>query len=252
MTYERQRSSTSDVSHSVATNKRAKGSKTNSKNRLPIFRSICKSQKNTFKQQGLKAFGFKHKVSINKKAQQTQPNNSIQTPFNSQHILKVNRHKRYRLTKLELNHTRLFYININGIDNGNVDHSLLQLCQHLQEVGVDIISLTETNVHWKRPHVTNNFKKILQDTCPEDSIGTCTSESNISWNSDYKPGGTAMISLNKITSATINKGEDPSGLGRWTFMKILGKNNSRTTIFNMYRPCNSPIDTVGGSTVIKK
>ena len=31
-----------------------------------------------------------------------------------------------------------------------------------------------------------------------------------------------MISLNKITSATINKGEDPSGLGRLTFITILG------------------------------
>ena len=89
-------------------------------------------------------------------------------------------------------------------------------------VGVDIISLTETNVHWKRPHVTSNFKKMLQDTWPEDSICTCTSNSDISWNSYYKPGGAAMISLNKITSATINKGEDPSGLGRLTFMTILG------------------------------
>ena len=66
LTYERQRSSTSDVSHSVATDKRTKESKTSSKKRLPIFRSICKSQKNKFKQQGLKAFGFKHKVSIKK------------------------------------------------------------------------------------------------------------------------------------------------------------------------------------------
>ena len=173
-------------------------------------------------------------------------------PFNSQNTLTVNSHKEDRLTKLEPNHTRLFYININGIDNGNGDHYLLQLCQHLQEVGVDIISLTETNVHWKRPHLTSNFRKILQDTWLEDRICTCTSESNISWNSNYKPGGTAMISLNKITSATINKGEDSSGLGRWTFMTVLEKDNSRTTIFNMYRSCNSPLDTVWGATVIKQ
>ena len=204
LTYERQRSSTSDVSHSVAKEKRTKGAKTTFKKRLPIFKSICKSQKKTFKQHGLKAFGFKHKANINKKLKQIQPNNSIQTTFNSQNTLKVNRHKGDRLTKLELNHTRLFYININGIDNSNGDHSSLQLCQHLQEVGVYIISLTEIDVQWKRPHVTSNFKKILQDTWPEDRIGTCTSGSNISWNSDYKPGGTAMISLNKITSATIN------------------------------------------------
>lgn len=61
-----------------------------------------------------------------------------------------------------------------------------------------------------------------------------------------------MISLNKLTSATINKGEDPSGLGRWAFMTLLGKDNSKNTIFNMYRPRDSPIDSVGGATVIKQ
>ena len=61
-----------------------------------------------------------------------------------------------------------------------------------------------------------------------------------------------MISLNKVTSATINKGEDPSGLGRWTFMTLFGKKNSRTTIFNMYRQFDSPIYSVGEATVIKQ
>ena len=61
-----------------------------------------------------------------------------------------------------------------------------------------------------------------------------------------------MISLNKVTSATINKGEDPSGLGRWTFMTLFGKKNSRTTIFNIYRQFDSPIYSVGEATVIKQ
>ena len=61
-----------------------------------------------------------------------------------------------------------------------------------------------------------------------------------------------MISFNKLTSVTINKGQDPSGLGRWMFITLLGKNNERTTIFTMYRPYNSPIESVGGATVIKQ
>ena len=83
-----------------------------------------------------------------------------------------------------------------------------------ERCGLDVIGLTETNVHWKRCHVTSNFNKLLKATWLEEKIGICTSGSNISWNSDYKPKGTAMISLNKLTSATINKGQDPSGLRR--------------------------------------
>ena len=36
------------------------------------------------------------------------------------------------------------------------------------------------------------------------------------------------------------------------FLTLLGKNNGRTTIFTMYRPCNSSIEPVGGATVIKQ
>ena len=119
---------------------------------------------------------------------------------------------------------------------------------------MDITGLTETNVHWKRHHITKNFYNILKDTQPEEEIGTCTLESNLSWSSDYKPGGTTMLSLNNLTSATINKGQDSSGLGRWTFLIHYWKKNngSETTIFTRYRPCNSPIESVGGSTVIKQ
>ena len=160
----KQRSSTNDISLSVAIDKQTNEPRTVIKKRLPILFNICKSKKTNAKQQGLKSFGFKQKITINKKLKQIRYNNSIQTPFNNQKKLKENRHKRDRLTKLDPNNNRLFYININGINTGNGDHSLLQLCQNLQEVGVDVISLTETNVHWQRPHITSNFKRILQET----------------------------------------------------------------------------------------
>ena len=102
----------------------------------------------------------------------------------------------------------------------------------MTEVGVDIIGLTKTNVHWKRHYVTSNFDNILKATWPEEKIETCTSQFNISWNSDYKPGGTAIISLNKLTSATINKGQDPSGLEKWTFLALLKKMEEQP-----YSPC---------------
>ena len=35
-------------------------------------------------------------------------------------------------------------------------------------------------------------------------------------------------------------------------MTLLVNINSKTIIFNMYRPCNSPIESVGGATVIKQ
>ena len=119
-------------------------------------------------------------------------------------------------------------------------------------MGVDIIGLTGTNVHWKLPHIGSNFNRILKETRPDDKIGICTSESKLPWNSDYKSGKSVMISLNTLISAIINKGQDPSGLGGWTSITLLGKHNSRTTVFTRDRPYNSLIESIGGETVIKQ
>ena len=42
---------------------------------------------------------------------------------------------------------RIFYININGLDIGNDNHSLLQLCNTLKKIGVYIVCLIDTNVN---------------------------------------------------------------------------------------------------------
>ena len=66
--------------------------------------------------------------------------------------------------------------------------------------------------------------------------------SSLSWNSNYKPGGTAIIALGNISSAIITKGEDPHGLGKWTTVALLGKHNKRTSVFNMCRPGDISIE----------
>ena len=95
-------------------------------------------------------------------------------------------------------------MNINGIDLRNGNHIMLQLFHNLDKVGVDIISLTESNVHWKKPNVFKNFERTMKQQYPKDKVATCISESYIERNTEYKPGGTAMILLNKISSSIIH------------------------------------------------
>ena len=68
------------------------------------------------------------------------------------------------MNRLDPNHIRIFYMNINGLKLGQGGHSLLQLCITLKEKGVDIVCLTETNVHWARAHVYHKFRKTLIET----------------------------------------------------------------------------------------
>ena len=69
-----------------------------------------------------------------------------------------------KLTTLKSNHIRLIYININGIESVTGNQSVLQLCQILQIFDVDMISLTQINVYWKRAHVVSSFERTLKKT----------------------------------------------------------------------------------------
>ena len=61
-----------------------------------------------------------------------------------------------------------------------------------------------------------------------------------------------MALLNNLSSALIQKGKHPSGIGRWTYATILGRNNTKTTVFNVYRPGKMKVKDAGSSTVIKQ
>ena len=73
----------------------------------------------------------------------------------------------------------------------------------------------------------------MKDTWNKEKLTTCTSTTNTTWKGDYKPGGTSITLTGRLSSAVINKGQDSSGLGRWTFTTILEKTIIRQQ-YSMY------------------
>jgi hypothetical protein len=58
--------------------------------------------------------------------------------------------------------------------------------------------------------------------------------------STYQPGGTATVICENWTSRVIDRGEDPLGLGRWTFVTLRGKGSKKLTVVTAY---NSTLST---------
>ena len=72
-----------------------------------------------------------------------------------------------------------------------------------------------------RNTITKEFKK-------RDRYATLVGSSSESVTASvYKPGGTAIITDGSWSSRIIERGKDPTGLGRWSFIKIVGKNNKK-------------------------
>ena len=108
------------------------------------------------------------------------------------------------------------------------------------------------NGNGERQHLFNSFAKKLKDTWPKEKLTTCTLNTKTTWKGDCNLGGTSITLKGRLSSSVIIKGQDNLGLGRWTFTTLLGRNNNKTTIFNLYRPGNTEVTLVGNSTVTKQ
>ena len=64
----------------------------------------------------------------------------------------------------------------------------------------------------------------------------------------YQPGGTAIISTNKISPRITDSGVDPQGMGRWSYITINGRNKKKLTIISAYRAGKTRIQKSGPST----
>jgi len=68
--------------------------------------------------------------------------------------------------------------------------------------------------------------------------------------SSIEPGDTAIVCTDgSWGSKIIKRGQDPTGLGRWSYITIKGKDNIKLTIICGYRCCKGQkIENVGTTT----
>jgi hypothetical protein len=136
---------------------------------------------------------------------------------------------------------RVFLQNPNGLSLSTTNYSLLQDFQTCQEYGAAAICLPETNTNWDLVDQQAILHNILRQTWRNASAQT--SKAPETFLSQYQPGGTATIVCNNWVSRIIQKGEDPIGLGHWTYITLRGKGSKKVTVITAYNASPSQGDT---------
>eukprot|EP00957_Ditylum_brightwellii_P106055 8089522-Ditylum_brightwellii.AAC.1 len=54
----------------------------------------------------------------------------------------------------------------------------------------------------------------------------------------YQQGGTCIGITNRLTGRIINSDCNPSGLGKWSYIKLARKDQRQVTIVTAYQPCH--------------
>jgi hypothetical protein len=111
---------------------------------------------------------------------------------------------------------------------------------------VDIFGLSETGVNWKQAHPRDQCDQTLQDFWPRSRLVGSTSD--IPSKEEVQRGGTCTVVTKKWTGRIESSCSDHHGLGRWSHVRLNGKNGRRVTIVTVHQACKQNISTTGAKT----
>ena len=134
------------------------------------------------------------------------------------------------------------YLQPNGINlDNNIDDTKIKIAlKKMKEMGAGQINMPETNIDWKITKVREEFGyrmrthwNVSRNTFATSKVGARGDK--------FLPGGVASMVVGKWTGRCLDAGQDPTGMGRWTWQKIRGKGEHIITQITAYRvPQESP------------
>lgn len=128
-----------------------------------------------------------------------------------------------------IDHTTVYRVllqNPNGIEPSPENHHFQLGLNTCYDHCVAFISLTETNIEWRHPINRDKLRNSLKKWW--DGAAFQSSTSSIPFTQNYKPGGTVSIVCgNHWVARIIEKEEDESGLGRWSFIGLYRETKQR-------------------------
>lgn len=126
----------------------------------------------------------------------------------------------------------LFLQNPNGLSLTYHQLSVQLDFRQCRSYGTAVLCLPETNVNWNSPDQSVLLRNILHKTW-QASVSS-VSKPPEEFLSQHQPGGTATILCDNWVSRLVGKGEDPMGLGRWSYLTLRGKGAKLITIITAH------------------
>jgi hypothetical protein len=128
---------------------------------------------------------------------------------------------------------RYSFADINGLPAAAHREKHDRITTTLEETKVDLLGMPEINVNFKQTGPTNQwkdrFKKLRTNSHFTTNIHTTSTETQV-----Y--GGTAYLTSKSTSNRVEAKGEDPHGLGRWTWALLSGRRGMKARFISGYRP----------------
>ena len=130
---------------------------------------------------------------------------------------------------------RIFYQNTNGIKYDRLGGEVGWYGHYMVENEIDILGIAEHNVDNRSAAVILTIRQALERV--EKSFAVTMGGTKTKMDTPYKPGGTMIVARGNIRGRIMERGSD--SLGRWTYLRIRGKQGRSLWVLTVYQVCKS-------------
>ena len=142
------------------------------------------------------------------------------------------------------NAIRMWNVNANTILTHNDYSELHELCLSIIDYNINIVGFQEINLNLLNPKIRDAITKVFKQYFTVKIIFSTTP---IQSPSDWKPGGTMLVILGKLTHSITNTSSD--SMGRWCRATIELADNKQFIIYSSYNVIDTSIATAGPNTI---
>jgi hypothetical protein len=137
--------------------------------------------------------------------------------------------------------------NINLLPASARHYKSRQLVNHIREAEFDVYFMNEVGLYWEKLDACDQWSERVLGLPDSTAIfAHNTTEPELSDKLQY--GGVGIVVTGETKHRIVARGKDPTGMGRWAWMRMEGKDDHHVRLVCAYRPCQSG----GASTVFQQ
>ena len=136
---------------------------------------------------------------------------------------------------------RIGAINCGGLPGYNRDPKNESIKQTLLGLDLDICGLSEVNQHWRKVDHYNQLRERTLGWWRNMNIRSVYNIHEIPEHT-FQAGGVSQWTMNETATRIYGSGVDPSGLGRWVWVRYRGSNGIMLQVYTCYRPNDNNCD----------
>jgi hypothetical protein len=133
---------------------------------------------------------------------------------------------------------RIGFVNVNGFPVNPRHLKSQDIKDFAQNNKFDILGMSESNLFWKSVSSEARLEERTTGWFTARKFTTAYFEDQPRARHDdqIQSGGVTQWTVNDMTTRLVETGIDPSGLGRWAWQRIRGRQGTATRIITAYRP----------------